>query len=89
LKHRYLLSPTVSAERFSEQVARPCAAREPRAVRDARGTALKAMIASDPTGELRSLAETAVRARPHPGTASGSRKTALARSLLRRPQPPD
>jgi predicted exporter len=64
LKHRYLLSPTVSAERFSEQSLA-------RALRDnlerlatLEGTAFKAMIARDPTGELRSLAEAAGQGAP-------------------------
>ncbi|HYS51113.1 MAG TPA: MMPL family transporter [Burkholderiales bacterium] len=64
LKHRYLLSPTVSAGRFSEQSLARELRRNLERFATLEGTAFKAMIASDPTGELRSLAETAGQGAP-------------------------
>jgi len=58
LKHRYLLSPTVSVERFSEQSLARALRENLARFATLEGTAFKAMIASDPTDELRSLAET-------------------------------
>jgi predicted exporter len=58
LKHRYLLSPTVSAERFSEQSLERALRRNLERLATLEGSAFKAMLARDPTDELRSLAET-------------------------------
>jgi len=64
LKHRYLLSPTVSAERFSEQSLARALRENLERLATLEGTAFTAMIARDPTGELRSLAETAGQGAP-------------------------
>ena len=58
LKHRYLLSPTVSPERFSEQSLARALRGNLERLATLEGSAFKAMVASDPTDELRSLAET-------------------------------
>jgi len=64
LRHRYLLSPTVSAERFGEQSLARALREDLERLASLEGTAFKAMIARDPTGELRSLAETAGQGAP-------------------------
>jgi len=84
LKHRYLLSPTVSAERFSEQSLARALRENLARFATLEGTAFKARrtnCAASPRPW--------VRARPPLGTASGFRETALARSSLRRPRPPE
>src|SRR5712691_3332790 len=64
LRHRYLLSPTASAERFGEQSLARALREDLERLASLEGTAFKAMIARDPTGELRSLAETAGQGAP-------------------------
>ncbi len=64
MRHRYLLSPTVSAERFGEQSLARALREDLERLASLEGTAFKAMIARDPTGELRSLAETAGQGAP-------------------------
>jgi len=64
LKHRYLLSPTVSAERFSEQSLARALRENLERLATFEGTAFTAMIGRDPTGELRTLAETAGQGAP-------------------------
>ena len=64
LKHRYLLSPTVSAERFSEQSLARALRENLERLATLEGTAFKSMLARDPTGELRSLAEAAGQGAP-------------------------
>jgi len=64
LKHRYLLSPTVSAERFSERSLARALRENLERLATLEGTAFKATLARDPTGELRSLAEIAGQGAP-------------------------
>jgi len=64
LKHRYLLSPTVSAERFSEPSLARALRENLERLATLEGAAFKATLASDPTGELRSLAEAAGQGAP-------------------------
>src|SRR2546421_625660 len=63
-KHRYLLSPTVSAERFGEQSLARALRGNLERLATLEGTAFKATLARDPTGELRSLAEIAGQGAP-------------------------
>ncbi len=64
LKHRYLLSPTVSAERFREQSLARALRENLERLATLEGMAFKATLARDPTGELRSLAEAAGQGAP-------------------------
>jgi predicted exporter len=64
LRHRYLLSPTVSAERFGEQSLSRALRENLERLATLEGTAFKGVLARDPTGELRSLAESAGRGAP-------------------------
>jgi predicted exporter len=64
LKHRYLLSPTVSAERFSEQSLARALRENLERLATLEGAVFKATLARDPTGELRSLAEAAGQGAP-------------------------
>src|SRR6266853_992655 len=64
MRHRYLLSPTVSTERFGEQSLARALREDLERLASLEGTAFKALIARDPTGELRSLAETAGQGAP-------------------------
>jgi len=64
LKHRYLLSPTVSAERFSEPSLARALRENLERLATLEGAAFKATLARDPTGELRSLAEAAGQGAP-------------------------
>jgi len=64
LKHRYLLSPTVSAERFSEQSLGRALRENLNRLATLEGAAFKGTLARDPTGELRSLAEAAGQGAP-------------------------
>jgi len=64
LKHRYLLSPTVSAERFSEQSLARALRENLNRLATLEGAAFKGTLARDPTGELRSLAEAAGQGAP-------------------------
>ena len=64
LKHRYLLSPTVSAERFSEQSLARALRENLERLATLEGTAFKGMLARNPTGELRSLVEAAGQGAP-------------------------
>jgi predicted exporter len=64
LKHRYLLSPTVSAERFSERSLARALRENLERLATLEGTAFKGTLARDPTGELRSLAEVAGQGAP-------------------------
>src|SRR6266852_7188161 len=59
LKHRYLLSPTVSAERFSEQALARALGENLERLATLEGAVFKATLARDPTGGVRSLAEAA------------------------------
>jgi len=64
LRHRYLLSPQVSPERFSEPSLARALRENLERLSTLEGTAFKTMIARDPTGELRSLAEAAGQSAP-------------------------
>jgi predicted exporter len=64
LKHRYLLSPTVSAERFSEQSLARALRENLERLATLEGAVFKGTLARDPTGELRSLAEMAGQGAP-------------------------
>ena len=63
-KHRYLLSPTVSAERFGEQSLARALRENLERLATLEGAAFKTTLARDPTGELLSLAETAGQGAP-------------------------
>jgi len=64
LKHRYLLSPQVNPERFSEASLARALRENLERLATLEGSAFKTMIASDPTGELRGLAEIAGQGAP-------------------------
>src|SRR5437762_1339446 len=64
LRYRYLLSPTSSAERFSEQSLLRALRENLERLATLEGAAFKGMLARDPTGELRSLVEAAGRGSP-------------------------
>ncbi len=64
LKHRYLLSPTVSTERFSEQSLARALRENLERLATLEGAVFKGTLARDPTGELRSLAEAAGQGAP-------------------------
>jgi len=64
LRYRYLLSPTSSAERFSEQSLLRALREILERLATLEGAAFKGMLARDPTGELRSLVEAAGRGSP-------------------------
>ncbi|HMG60122.1 MAG TPA: MMPL family transporter [Burkholderiales bacterium] len=64
LRHRYLLSPTVSAERFGEQSLSRALRENLERLATLEGTAFTGALARDPTGELRSLAEAAGQGAP-------------------------
>src|SRR5437879_3764335 len=64
LRHRYLLSPTVSAERFGEQSLSRVLRENLERLATLEGTAFKGVLARDPTGELRSLADAAGQGAP-------------------------
>ena len=64
LRYRYLLSPTSSAERFSEQSLARALRENLERLATLEGAAFKATLARDPTGELRSLVEAAGRSAP-------------------------
>jgi len=64
LRHRYLLSPTVSPERFGEQSLSRALRENLERLATLEGTAFKGALARDPTGELRSLAEAAGQGAP-------------------------
>jgi len=64
LRYRYLLSPTSSAERFSEQSLARALRENLERLATLEGAAFKATLARDPTGELRSLVEAAGQGAP-------------------------
>src|SRR5258707_11287558 len=64
LKNRYLLSPQVSPERFSEQSLERVLRENLERLATLEGTVFRGTLARDPTGELRSLAETAWQGAP-------------------------
>jgi predicted exporter len=85
LEHRYLLSPTVSAERFSEPSLARALRENLERLATLEGTAFKATMARDPTGELRSLAEAAGQGAPASRhgvwfSADGARALVLAQT---------
>src|SRR5260370_11413945 len=64
LKNRYLLSPQVSPERFSEQSLARALRENLERLATLEGTVFRGTLARDPTGELKSLAETAWQGAP-------------------------
>ena len=57
LKHRYLLSPTLSAGRFSEQSLARALRENLERLATLEGAVFKGTLARDPTGELRAIAQ--------------------------------
>ncbi len=64
LRYRYLLSPSVSAERFSERSLARALRENLERLATLEGAAFKGTLARDPTGELRSLVEAAAQGAP-------------------------
>ena len=64
LKNRYLLSPQVSPERFSERSLERALRENLDRLATLEGAVFRGTLARDPTGELRSLAETAWQGAP-------------------------
>ena len=62
--NRYLLSPAVTAERFSEESLRRALRENLEQIGSFAGMAFKAMLTRDPTGELMKIAEGAAQAAP-------------------------
>jgi predicted exporter len=69
LKHRYLLSPVLSAERFSEQSLARALRENLERLATLEGAVFKATLARDPTGELRAIA--GVMGQGAPGSRNG------------------
>ena len=62
--NRYLLSPAVTAERFSEESLRQALRENLEQIGSFAGMAFKATLVRDPTGELRKIAEGAAQSAP-------------------------
>jgi predicted exporter len=64
IRYRYLLSPAVNAAQFSEESLRRALRENFEQLASLPGLAFKAMLARDPTGELRRIAEASIRDAP-------------------------
>jgi predicted exporter len=64
IRYRYLLSPAVSAAQFSEESLRRALRENLEQLASLSGLVFKAMLARDPTGELRKIGEASIRDAP-------------------------
>lgn len=64
IRYRYLLSPAVSTEQFSEESLRRALRENLSQLSSLSGLAFKATLTQDPTGELRKIAEASIRDAP-------------------------